>query len=155
MPAVLNVPSASVLARADCKRQGRIRSDENACLFGMEQIVRSTVLSVSSDFVGNQASGGRERRLLPPKGVARAPACQKREDAMDHVQHLREQAERCFRLARDVTNRESRTQLEVFGREFAERADNMEGGRPRQTMRSVLPSTRRRRNRARVARSIP
>ncbi len=46
---------------------------------------------------------------------------------MDHVQHLREQAERCFRLARDATNQESRTQLEIFGRELVERADTMEG----------------------------
>jgi hypothetical protein len=42
---------------------------------------------------------------------------------MDHVKHLREQAERCFRLGQDVTNRELRTRLEVFGRDFAQRAD--------------------------------
>jgi hypothetical protein len=47
---------------------------------------------------------------------------------MDHVKHLREQAERCFGLAQDVTNQESRTQLEMFGREYAERADNIERG---------------------------
>ena len=47
---------------------------------------------------------------------------------MDHAKHLREQAERCFRLARDATNRELRTQLEVFGREFVERANTIERG---------------------------
>lgn len=49
---------------------------------------------------------------------------------MDQVKYLREQAERCFRLAQEATNQELRTQLEVFGREFAERADHIEDRRP-------------------------
>jgi hypothetical protein len=47
---------------------------------------------------------------------------------MDHAKHLRERAERCFQLTRDVANQESRTQLEMFGRESAQRADNVERG---------------------------
>jgi hypothetical protein len=49
---------------------------------------------------------------------------------MDQVKNLREQAERCFQLAREATNQELRAQLEVFGRDFAERADHIEHRRP-------------------------
>jgi hypothetical protein len=45
---------------------------------------------------------------------------------MDQVQYLRQQAERCFELARGVTNRDARMQLELFGHEFARRASNIE-----------------------------
>jgi hypothetical protein len=62
---------------------------------------------------------------------------------MDHVKHLREQAERCFELARDVTSQELRTQLEIFGREYAEHANNIEGEQAAaETTRGVLPGTR-------------
>ena len=45
---------------------------------------------------------------------------------MDHLKSLREQAERCFRLARDSTDREAATQLETFGRDYEQRADALE-----------------------------
>jgi hypothetical protein len=45
---------------------------------------------------------------------------------MDQVKHLREQAEKCFRLAQDVRSEESRIQLEVFGHDFQKRADGMD-----------------------------
>jgi hypothetical protein len=45
---------------------------------------------------------------------------------MDQAQNLRQQAERCFDLARGVTNRDAREQLELFGHEFARRASEME-----------------------------
>lgn len=93
----------------------------------MEQIDRAAGLSISPDFVAKTGVRWPRETFAPTKrGVARAPACKKWEDAMDHVKHLREQAEQCFRLARDVTNQELRMQLEIFGREFAARANNIE-----------------------------
>jgi len=45
---------------------------------------------------------------------------------MSESQHMREQAQRCFRLARDVMDREVRTRLEELGREFERKAQELE-----------------------------
>src|SRR5690348_10929907 len=71
------------------------------------------VYGVTAGLVGGkQAPGGRERRLLPPRGEARSRLWEQ-VDAMDQAQNLRQQAERCFDLARGVTNRDAREQLEL------------------------------------------
>lgn len=45
---------------------------------------------------------------------------------MDDVNQLREQAERCFRLARGIADSEVAAQLEALGRECLDRADAIE-----------------------------
>jgi hypothetical protein len=102
------------LARADCKAlfgicpQGNKSTARQVCLY------RRTSLGTRRPAAERDVCSRQKRdRALPPV----------RDGAMDHVKHLREQAERCFRLGQDVTNRELRTRLEVFGRDFAQRAD--------------------------------
>jgi hypothetical protein len=60
---------------------------------------------------------------MPPLGQTGlvSVAEQQRED----VAYLREQAERCFRLARTITDKEAIEKLTKFGEDFLARADEV------------------------------
>ena len=45
---------------------------------------------------------------------------------MDNLKFLREQAERCFRLAQGTPDSAIAAQLETFGRDYEQRADALE-----------------------------
>ncbi len=46
---------------------------------------------------------------------------------MSQVEYLREQARKCFRLARSITDPKAAAELEKLGREFEQRAAALEG----------------------------
>jgi hypothetical protein len=47
---------------------------------------------------------------------------------MPDAAYLREQAQRCFRLAREIMDTDVRAKLEELGREFEEKAKELDGG---------------------------
>ena len=51
------------------------------------------------------------------------------------IDHLREQAQRCYRLAREVMDLDVRRQLEELGREFEQKATALEHKPPSKSER--------------------
>lgn len=59
---------------------------------------------------------------------------------MDNLKFLREQAERCFRLAQGTPDSATAAQLETFGRDYEQRADALEVARERAERRRRRPA---------------